>query len=347
MWRDADPDWLAIEPDHGGLRLTRGSAGNLWGVQASIPAEVWTVLAGRLDRAQRYVRSAGYPVLAGDALDNMLRAAEEHARALTAIYDAFSTSLGESLGDHCLVVLKPAELETVSLAAATAVARRTELGRIALPWDIQSVYAPADAASVACQVRDWLLPSPADIVLIAPTSLEPENAIGDSLFEARSEEMLATALLWAKAISDGIAAAQRAGAQVIRPATVMDAMRAFDGSFRACAQIVAHHDASGRLHFDDAFLLLDAFKRELQAYAASGWRSPLRAVDLTACNSVAFARCLHAVGIPYVTANHDGFHVAAAYEWMRRIYVHELLDGSTPLAHAWLRAALLPPMENA
>lgn len=373
MWRDANPDWLSLDWDGASdLVVRRGVAGEAASVTSCIDVTEWLPVWCEYEAAVEAVEDCPYVTFANDpaprsgtvspggaepesAAERVAYVLDLHQKLRESchqIYGVFRRWLGPERGDQPLVVLRSPLLQTLSLARVVAVARPDLLESRRLPWDLPG-FALEAAPALACEVKAWLLPRSSDVTIIAPRELElrrvfdsdsvrilPEGRLDLCTDEVALVSAMAQVTRWLADLETGLALAREAGAQVIRPANVRSVLEALDGRHRACVQIIAHVDG-GDLYLDDGKLGLPKLLENLEECVEEGWASPVRAADLSACTSDReLAQICRIAGIPHVSSRFAKIHLGSVARWLMALYCRRLLDGQTPIAHAWLIAAL-------
>lgn len=343
MWQNADPGWIVLDWESSGdVVLTRAKhSDGATAVRSRISAAVWLVSWDRYRRAGEAVHTHMFATFTGSRAEVVARAQQELCAACIQLYAVISEAVAFDLGSEPTVIIRSPRFATLSLARLVALARPDLLRTRRLPWDLPVGGSVEAAPSLARAVTRWTLPAPSDLTIIAPQELELERSLAGPVHDPRAAESVARIARWLVQLERALDLARRAGAQVIRPAQVQDVLEALEGRHRRCVQIIGHISARDMLYLDGEQLSLRRLATEVTALTRDGWRSSVRTLDLVSCSSEALlAKIMRTSGIEYVSGRAEALHPGAVTRWLHALYAHNLLDGATPLAHAWLLAAL-------
>jgi len=343
MWQNAELGWVSLAwHGAGDVAVVRGTSERARALyHGRIAAATWLPVWDRYRSACDAARASSFATFQGPHALAVAQAQRDLRTACTLVYEIVSEAAASDLGTERTVVVRTSQLRTLSLARVVAVARPEMLRARRLPWDLPVCDDVEQAPGLARATMRWLLPDPACLTIVAPVELELERALTGPVHDVAAADSVARIARWLVELEHALALARSAGAEVIRPARVRDVLEALEGRHRACVQIIGHVGPRDMLYLDGEQLSLRRLAAEISELTASGWRSPVRTIDLSVCNSESlFARLARSCGIEYVSGRTGDLHVGAVASWVRALYAQNLFDGATPIAHAWLVAAL-------
>ena len=341
MWRNADPDWLYLDHDRQrGLTITRGRAGDASSAaRCSISPETWNP-AWYKYRAASEAAEGTFSTFETELAPDVEAAYRRLRSACETLYRLLADAVGADLGSDRFVVARSQPLAALTLARLVAVASPELLRARLLPWDLPAGCPERAAPTLARAVTTWKLPAAAELTILAPEALELERVFPVDLTDTRAVGWAAAIVArWAVAYDQALRDAEAAGAQVIRSATSGDLLDTLQGRHRDAVQIVGHVDKRW-LHLHDGRLSLRGFAAAVDKQVAAGWRSPVKVLDLSTCGSPVLFATLQRAGIEYISGRLASVHLGAMSKWLHRLHTRRFLDGATPIAHAWLLAAL-------
>lgn len=357
--------WISLRPsseDPGGLEIAFGRGGDPRALRLTrIPAEQWQPLWHGYTQAVHYANQEEFTLFTrGPAWEAFCHAAGL-LRALRAriAREVLQPALPDWTSTALLVHRTP-ELMLLPLAPLLADAWPREAMRFQLPLDVHPSLPLDTVLQRAERPESWPYPRPEELTLLVGEDLGQgqifRSPSGEpDLSPELSAEDLAIITLYQHHLEQGLEAARRQGARVVRDFTCDDFLGSLEGGYGPCVQLIAELSppqgvAGPHLRCTDGLLALSKLQGLLHPLRAVGqWRSPVRMVDLEACSSAeALYPLFELAGVPDITSRPLTIHTGRICLMVHRLYERGLLDGKTPFAHAWIRAELASlPAEGA
>jgi hypothetical protein len=258
----------------------------------------------------------------------------------------FQPLMGRTFPDDRVLAWRCEHLRRMPVAVLALAASKA---RNEWPLDLHP-RVPVESAKQAA-ARPWPCPVPSDTALLIGGDLGQGGAIGLAVDETAGAGLTPADLMpfiaWELSKERAVSHARARDATVapLTPDAVIDSL---EGRLGPHVQIVGHVERS---EDDRPLLVCDGGARidlrrlvdAVRQRAARGFRSPLRAVDLAACDSAdEFSEAFHSAGVVFTSSVAAPMHPARALRAIEYIYGVPLLDGRTPFQHAWLAAESIP-----